>query len=190
MAKKKKIENYFETFTFPDIPWQPYPVYSVSEKGHVFNLKSSLYPNSTSIKKYTRKKQLSKRSQQAKMFDMLINIGYWEPLMVIPEFPIIIQNHLRLKNQEGSYILLDYYFPQLCLAVELDSDLHEEHKDKIRDSYLAQLGITVFRISHLEKPEQQKKRFKELVRKMKTMTVPPTLRVFSFTDNIKLAKKL
>jgi hypothetical protein len=186
----KKNIDYLETFTFPDIPWQSYPVYSVSESGHVFNLKSILYPNSTSVKKYTRKKQLSKRSQQAKMFDFLINVGYWEPLMVVPEFPIIIQNSIRLKGQEGSFMLLDYYFPQLSLCVELDSDLHSKDKDAIRDKYLQQLGIRVFRIEHLEKPEQQKKRFRELITYIRNITIPPSMRVFSFIDNIKKYKNL
>ncbi len=37
-----KEKNYLETFTFPDIPWQPYPVYSVSEKGRVYNFKNEM----------------------------------------------------------------------------------------------------------------------------------------------------
>ena len=83
-------KNYLEVFFFPDIPWQPYPVYSVSEKGNVYNLKNVLYPNASSAKKFTRNKQLRQRSAQAKMFDMLINIGFWDPLIVVKEFPIVI----------------------------------------------------------------------------------------------------
>jgi len=194
MRKKteSKILNYLETFTFPDIPFQPYPVYDVSENGNVFNLKSILYPSQKSAKKFTRNKQLKFRSQQAKIFDALINIGYWDPLTVAREFPIIIQNHLRLAGQEGSYILLDYYFPNLNLAVELDSELHNDERDSIRDNYLSQLGISVIRIKNLERPDVQKTKFKELIKTMRDMkpVSNSNIRVFSFTDNIRLHKGL
>lgn len=192
MRKKTeaKITNYLETFVFPDFPWQPYPVYDVSEGGNVFNLKSILYPSPKSAKKFTRRKQLVYRSMQAKIFDALINVGYFEPLTVVPEFPIIIQNHLRLKGQEGSYVLLDYYIPNLNLAIELDSDLHVDERDALRDQYLFQLGIEVFRIKHLERSDVQKKRFRELAAYMRTLTPTSKFRIFSFTDNIRLHKNL
>lgn len=179
--------DYLETFTFKDIPWQPYPVYSVSEKGHIYNIKNVLYPNPTSIKRFTRNKQLKKRSMQAKFFDMLINIGYWDPLIVVREFPVIIQNHLRGKIH-GGFFLLDYYFPTLCLNVELDSEYHSEEKDNLRDEYLGGLGIKTFRISNLEKPEVQKNKFKELTLEMRRMNPTEGPRVFSFLDNILLRK--
>ena len=185
---RKKIENYLETFFFPDIPFQPYPIYDVSENGNIFNLKSILYPSPSSAKKFTRRKQLIHRSLQAKIFDALINIGYWDPLVVIKEFPIIIQNHLRLPKQEGSFILLDYYFPNLNLCVELDSELHKEEKDIIRDQYLNQLGIKIFRIRNLERADVQKGKFKELTSMMRSMTPNDNFRIFSFSDNIRLVK--
>ena len=92
--------NYLETFIFPDIPTQLYPVYSVSDKGNVFNLKNIIYPNSRSVKKFTRNKQLKNRSTQAKIFDAFINIGYFSPLITYREFPIIIQK--APPRQEGS----------------------------------------------------------------------------------------
>jgi len=184
--KEKGEVNFFETFTFKDIPFQPYPVYSVSEKGRVYNLKSVLYPNPSSIKKFTRNKQLKNRSIQARMFDMLINIGYWEPLICIREFPIIIQNHLRLKNLDGGYFLLDYYFPNLCLAVELDSKLHNPEKDKLRDEYMERIGIKTWRILNLDKSETQKKSFRELTKYMRSLTPISNPPIFSFMDNIKL----
>ena len=182
--------NYKDVFFFDDIPWQPYPVYSVSEKGKAYNLKSILYPNKTSAKKFTRNKQLKKRSIQAKMFDMLINIGFWDPLPVVKEFPIIIQNHLRAPNIDGGFFLLDYFFPTLSLAIELDSDLHNEKKDESRDMYLQKIGVETFRIKNLEKPENQKKRFRELTSKMRKMTPTESPRIFSFLDNICILKRL
>lgn len=165
MAKKKVI-NYKETFTFPDIPVL-YPVYVLSESGKVMNFKSISYPTPKSKKKFTRNKQLSQRSMQAKIFDALINIDYFNPLLIYREFPIVIQNTLRLPGQTGMYYYLDYYFPELHLAVELDSDLHNSDKDKIRDKYLERLGITVFRIQDLQKPNIQKTKFKELTALMR-----------------------
>lgn len=184
----KKID-YSGVFYFPDIPFQPYPVYSVSSGGNVYNLKSILYPTPKSTKKFTRGKQLRYRSLQAKMFDMLINIGYWDPLLVIREFPVIIQNHLRSPGLEGGYFLLDYYFPTLQMAVELDSDYHSEKSDSIRDQYLLKnLGITTFRIRNLELPGKQKTEFRKLTETMRKLTPLESPRVFSFTDNIKLLK--
>ena len=160
MSKKKTI-NYKETFTFPDIPVL-YPVYALSESGKVMNFKSISYPTPRSKKKFTRNKQLSQRSMQAKIFDAFINVGYFDPLIVYREFPVVIQNALRLSGQSGMYYYLDYYFPELHLAVELDSDLHNPEKDRLRDLYLNKLGITVFRIQDLQKPNIQKTKFKEL----------------------------
>ena len=165
MPKKKTI-NYKETFTFPDIPVL-YPVYALSESGKVMNFKSISYPTPRSKKKFTRNKQLSQRSMQAKIFDAFINVGYFDPLIVYREFPVVIQNALRLPGQSGMYYYLDYYFPELHLAVELDSDLHNLEKDKFRDLYLNKLGITVFRIQDLQKPNIQKTKFKELTALMR-----------------------
>lgn len=163
MAKKK---NYLETFLFPGIDVL-YPVYALNENGKVINFKAIIYPSPKSRKKFTRRKQLVNRSMQAKIFDAIINIGYFNPLTVIPEFPIVIQNSLRLPGQTGMYLLLDYYFPELRLAVELDSDLHSPEKDKIRDKYLENLGIAVWRINGLHKPTVQKKEFPELTKWMR-----------------------
>ena len=166
MPSKKKQINYKETFTFPDIPVL-YPVYALSESGKVMNFKSISYPTPRSKKKFTRNKQLSQRSMQAKIFDAFINVGYFDPLIVYREFPVVIQNALRLPGQTGMYYYLDYYFPELHLAVELDSDLHNPEKDKLRDLYLNKLGITVFRIQDLQKPNIQKTKFKELTALMR-----------------------
>ena len=183
-----KDNNYLETFVFPDIPGQSYPVYSVSGKGKIFNLKSIIYPTPNSVKRFTRNKQLRFRSLQAKIFDAIINIGYFDPLTVYKEFPIIIQNHLRLPDQKGAVYYLDYFIPELKLAIELDSELHHDDKDQIRDQYLLEkLGIKTFRIKHLEKPQIQKTKFKELTEFMRSLN-PSKPIPFSFLDNIRLKK--
>ena len=108
---------------------------------------------------------------------------------------MIIQNHLRLQEQDGSYYLCDYFFPTLKdseghwgLSVELDSELHDPKKDVIRDMYLDKIGILVFRIKNLERQDIQKTRFRELVGKMKSLENCGSPRVFSFLDNIHLGK--
>jgi hypothetical protein len=104
------MKNYLESFRFPDIP-QEYPVYAISESGRIVNFKSVVYPNQKSRKKFTRNKQLYKRSLQAKIFDALIEVGFFEPLLVYKEFPIVIQNSMRVPGQKGMFVLLDYFFP-------------------------------------------------------------------------------
>lgn len=91
---------------------------------------------------------------------------------------------------------MDYFFANLKdvessfwgLDVELDSELHNQDKDKIRDDYLEKIGIKVFRINNLEKPTTQKREFHDLTAIIRSMT--PTLipRTFSFSDNIRLKK--
>lgn len=163
--------NYLETFTFPDIPGQSYPVYAVGRGGKIVNFKAIIYPNRTSCKKFTRNKQLKKRSLQAKIFDALINVGYFDPLIVYREFPVIIENSKRLPEMKsGLFWLLDYYFPELRLAVELDSDLHNEDKDSVRDEYLKRnLGISVYRLKNFNLEVTQKGEFKNLTKMMREM---------------------
>ena len=167
MSKDKK-----EEFIFPDIPGQSYPVYAIGKGGKIINFKSLVYPNANSIKKFTRKRQLRYRSLQAKIFDAIIRIGYFDPLIVYKEFPIIIENSRRLPGMDnGLFWLIDYYFPELKLAVELDSDYHDDNKDATRDKYLNEVhGIEVFRIKDLQREKVQETRFKELATKMRGMT--------------------
>jgi len=174
-------------FVFPDIPWQSYPIYSRSKSGRRYNFKNIIYPNQKSEKKFTRRKQLKKRSLQAKIFDAIINIGYFDPLVVVKEFPILI-DHTKHLDLEGGFFLLDYFIPNLRdenswgLDIELDSEYHSPEKDKIRDDYLKLLNIKIFRISHLEKPSVQKTQFKQLTELMRTMKRTESPRVFTFTS--------
>lgn len=188
MAKKKEID-YLETFMFPDIPYQVYPVYAVSETGKVVNIKSMLYPSPKSRKKFTRRKQLVYRSLQAKIFDALINVGYFNPLPVIKEFPIIIQNTLRLPGQDGMWYLGDYFFPTMNLIVELDSDLHKADKDLVRDAYLSRLGIRTFRMNGFEKESVQRGKFHELTGLLRSITPLAQPRVFDFGKDIRSLKR-
>lgn len=169
--------NYRDTFHFPDIPGQPFPVYVISRKGRPVNWKAMIYPTATAAKKYTRRKQLRFRSQQAKIFDAFINVGYFDPLIVYREFPIPIQNCYRVEGQERLFYMMDYYFPELHLAVELDSEYHDNQTkdpDSLRDEYLKKAhGISVFRIRDLHKETVQKTKFRELAKTMRTLKPVP-----------------
>ena len=180
-----KKKDYTELFKFPDIPWQNYPVYSISEAGNIFNLKSILYPSPKSRKKFTRRKHLIYRSLQEKIFDSLINIGYWQPLIVVREFPVIIMNDLRLPGQSGGFYMIDYFFPTVLegrgLFLELDSELHDRSKDELRDSYLRdRLGVETFRLSHFEKESTQKGEFHNLTRLIRSKPASEIPRTFDF----------
>ena len=181
---KKKEINYSETFVFPGID-VVYPVYAISESGKIINFKSVSYPNPRSIKKFTRQKQLRYRSLQAKIFDAIINIGYFNPLTVWVEFPVVIQNSLRLPGQTGTYYYLDYYFPEVRVAVELDSDLHDPSKDAIRDQYLRNIGIETFRMTGLDKTSIQKKEFPKLSKLLRDRGILGRLN-FDFSHDIRL----
>jgi hypothetical protein len=130
-------------------------------------------------------KQLKKRSLQAKFFDFLINIGFWDPLIVVREFPVVISNLKRPAGVDGGFFLLDYYFPTLRLAVELDSEYHNGKKDGLRDLYLEGIGIRTLRISHLEKGSVQKKEFRALCAEMRKMKPLESPGVFDFLVNIR-----
>ena len=84
--------------------------------------------------------------------------------------PVIIENGKRVEGMDsGLYILLDYYFPSLHLAVELDSDYHSPEKDAKRDEYLLKNhGIKTYRINDLLKSVTK---FKGLIKLLKTMKV-------------------
>lgn len=183
-----KTLNYREVFFFPDIPTQPFPVYTINKSGKLTNFKAVIYPSPSSVKRYTRKKQLKKRSLQAKIFDALINVGYFNPLPVYREFPIPIQNKYRLEGQKRLYYIIDYYFPTLNLAVELDSDYHDDQikdPDSMRDEYLKSAhGIQTFRMRDFQKESVQKKEFRKLTELMRSMIPNPKVQPLIFTNNL------
>lgn len=189
-------KDYKQTFIIPGIDFQKFPVYAVDCAGRITDFKKIVYPNPKSAKKYTRNKQLRFRSKQASMFDMLINIGYFDGLgEIVREMPIIIENSKRPKGlKKGLFFLCDYYFANIKLAVELDSEYHEgdynERNDKLRDEYLKTAhGIDVFRIKNLQNEKVQKTRFLELKELLKTYkNIPQNPQPLIFTTD--LYKKL
>jgi len=167
--------DYRETFYIDGIGFQKYPVYALNKNGRIVNFKAEVYPSSTSARRYTRLKRLKHRSQQERLFDMLINIGYFNGLgEIVREMPILIENSKRPEGlDKGLFFLCDYYFANIRLAVELDSDLHDEISDNLRDRYLENLGIRVFRMKNFQLERTQKTKFHELTELLKSYTTVP-----------------
>ena len=71
-------------------------------------------------------------------------------LNFILEFPLI--NTRPDIDPNRSYYLLDYFIPDLSLCIELDSSYHDQNpiKDKLKDQFLASIGIDVYRIYNFQ----------------------------------------
>lgn len=89
--------------------------------------------------------------------------------------------------------MIDYYFPTLRLAVELDSDYHDNQikdPDTLRDEYLMKAhGIEVFRIRDLQKESVQKTKFKDLAAHMRELTPKEEVPLIFTNDLFDFLKK-
>lgn len=131
------IDLFEYSFKFKDIDLE-YPRFIKLQNGRYFN-----FMNSISNSRYSRRSQLDNRSTQAIKFDTLVDINYFKS-EVIKELPLI--NTRPDIDLTRSYYLLDYFIPNLSLAIELDSDYHNPIKDKLKDKFLNSIGIDVVRI--------------------------------------------
>lgn len=97
---------------------------------------------------YSRTYQLNNRSIQSYLMDKLIELNHFNLLgineTIFKEF-VLINTDLN-NDKTRSYYLLDYFIPSKSLCIELDSDLHNEDKDNLKDKFLTSLGIKVLRI--------------------------------------------
>ena len=156
-----RLDKY--TFKFEDIDLI-YPVYIRDKSGEKYYdlTKPLVYSNY-----YSRKYQLNNRSTQAQYFDLLLELDYFKLLNLnfnfILEFPLI--NTRPDIDSNRSYYLLDYFIPDLSLAIELDSDYHDPIKDKLKDQFLASIGIDVYRIYNFQ--EETKSKLNSLVQYIK-----------------------
>ena len=60
-------------------------------------------------------------------------------------------NNLKFRRQHSvDHYILDFYCPELKLAIELDGDFHfyNQESDIKRDQYLRNLGITILRFEN------------------------------------------
>ena len=140
-----KINKY--AFKFEDIDLI-YPVYIKCKDGEgYYNFRKSL---TTSNIIFSRPYQLNHRSTQAQYFDLLLELDYFKLLGINYNFiteMVLINTRLDI-DPNRSYYLLDYFIPDLSLCIELDSSYHDQNpiKDKLKDQFLASIGIDVVRI--------------------------------------------
>ena len=157
------IKTSDKSFKFNDIPFIDYPVYVLNGTGKYYNFKKVI---TSSI--YSRPYQLNHRSTQSQYFDLLLELGHFKLLGLdytfIPELPII--NTDKLNDPDRNYYLLDYFIPDLSLCIELDSDYHSPVKDKLKDLFLASIGIDVYRIYNFQSDTKDK--LNELIQYVKS----------------------
>lgn len=144
------------SFKFNDIPFIDYPIYlKCKDKDEYYNFKKII--NSHHLP-YSRPYQLNHRSTQAQYLDLLLDLDHFKLLGLdykfIPELPII--NTDKLNDPDRNYYLLDYFIPDLSLCIELDSDYHNPIKDKLKDLFLASIGIDVYRIYNFQSDTKDK----------------------------------
>ena len=144
------MDNKSYSFKFNDIPFIDYPIYlKCKDKDEYYNFKKII--NSCHLP-YSRPYQLNHRSTQSQYFDLLLDLDHFKLLGLdykfIPELPII--NTDKLNDPDRNYYLLDYFIPSKSLAIELDSDYHDPIRDKLKDLFLASIGIDVYRIYNFQ----------------------------------------
>lgn len=142
-----KINKY--TFKFEDIDLI-YPVYIKCKNGEgYYNFRKSL---TTSNIIFSRPYQLNHRSTQSYLFDKFIEIGHFKLLGINYNFitEMVLINTNLTNDSNRSYYLLDYFIPDLSLAVELDSNYHNPEYDKLKDQFLTSIGIDVYRIDNFQ----------------------------------------
>lgn len=109
-------------------------------------------------KHFNKKTQLEKRRKLRK------NMTFYERIMWL---------HLRkrqlgyrfLRQYSVDHFVIDFYCPELKLAIELDGDVHnqpgQKEYDKARQGYLEKFGIKFIRIKNEEFLSNPNKTFKK-----------------------------
>ena len=87
-----------------------------------------------------RTKQARNAARSARKTPSVAEVRFWKELRA---------RNLRFKFRREHPMLqyrLDFYCPEVRLAVELDGEQHDPTRDALRDEALAALGIEVYRI--------------------------------------------
>lgn len=115
-------------------------------------------------------KHYNKKSEQEKRRSLRNNMTYCEKIVWL---------HLKkrqlgyrfLRQYSVDHFVIDFYCPELKLAVELDGDVHEipEQKeyDKARQKYLEAFGIQFIRIKNEEFLGNPNKAFSKIEKSIK-----------------------
>lgn len=112
----------------------------------------------------------SPNSKWVRYFEVLL-LTYYTNYRYLKEFPLIIEDRSmwgsicknnKITEEEylhRNYFLTDYFFPEYNLAVEIDSDLHDQGYDKARDFYIkSNWGIDIIRMYEFGKTPENMKR--------------------------------
>jgi very-short-patch-repair endonuclease len=117
-------------------------------------------------------KHYNKKSEQEKRRSLRNNTTYCEKIVWL---------HLRkrqlgyrfLRQYSVDHFVIDFYCPELKLAVELDGNIHEilEQKeyDEARQKYLEKFGIEFIRITNEEFLGNPNKAFSKIEKKINTI---------------------
>jgi len=118
-------------------------------------------------------KHYNKKTEQEKRRQLRNNMTYCEKIVWL---------HLR-KRQLGyrflrqcsvDHFVIDFYCPELKLAIEIDGDVHEipEQKDydKARKNYLETFGIEFIRLTNDEFLENLNKAFDKIEKKISLLS--------------------
>jgi len=117
-------------------------------------------------------KHYNKKSEQEKRRQLRNNMTYCEKIVWL---------HLRkrqlgyrfLRQYSVDHFVIDFYCPELKLAVELDGNVHEipEQKeyDEARQKYLEKFGIQFIRITNEEFLGNPNKAFTRIEKKINTI---------------------
>ena len=86
----------------------------------------------------------------------------------------ILGYKFRRQYSVDKYII-DFYCPELKLAIELDGDVHnlpeQKEKDIVRQKYLEEFGINLIRIKNEEFFSNPNKTFEKIENKIKSLAL-------------------
>ena len=117
-------------------------------------------------------KHYNKKSEQEKRRQLRNNMTYCEKIVWL---------HLRkrqlgyrfLRQYSVDHFVIDFYCPELKLAVELDGNVHEipdqKEYDEARQKYLEKFGIQFIRITNEEFLGNPNKAFTRIEKKINTI---------------------
>ena len=117
-------------------------------------------------------RHFNKKSEQEKRRKLRREMTYCERIIWI---------HLRKKQLGYRFLrqysidqfVIDFYYPKLKLAVEIDGDIHDlpdqKKYDAKRQKYIERYGITFVRIKNEEFSSNPEKAFKKIEEKIKLL---------------------
>lgn len=87
-----------------------------------------------------------------KLFDLLVDIGYFEGLQIIKKVPFIVTDDIRIKGDKRTYYIADYLIPKLNFIIILTNKIDISMKTprvKYMEPTLRKLGYDVLVIQDL-----------------------------------------